>query len=114
VQYLHSDLWVRNSTVGSLGNRREKLCVFFLLMLADGDSSARFLAGAGNFSFHYCVRNGFEAHSISYPMGSGGVALSLRLKRPGREADHSPHLVPRSRMRGSIPPLPNTSSWRGA
>jgi hypothetical protein len=24
------------------------------------------------------------------------------------------HLVPRSRMRGVIPPVPNTSSWRGA
>jgi hypothetical protein len=24
------------------------------------------------------------------------------------------HLVPRSRMRGAIPPFPNTSSWRGA
>jgi hypothetical protein len=24
------------------------------------------------------------------------------------------HLVPRSRMREAIPPLPNTSSWRGA
>jgi hypothetical protein len=24
------------------------------------------------------------------------------------------HLVPRSRMRGTIPPLPSTSSWRGA
>jgi hypothetical protein len=32
-------------------------------------------------------------------------ALSLGVKRPGREADHS-HLVPRSRMRGAIPSLP--------
>jgi hypothetical protein len=24
------------------------------------------------------------------------------------------HVVPRSRMRGAIPPLPNTPSWRGA
>jgi hypothetical protein len=43
-------------------------------------------------------------------------ALSLGAKRPGREADHSP---PSSagggqRMRGAIPPLPNTPSWRGA
>jgi hypothetical protein len=34
-------------------------------------------------------------------------ALSLEVKRPGREADHSPHLVLRSRMRGAIPPLPH-------
>jgi hypothetical protein len=42
-------------------------------------------------------------------------ALSLAVKRPGRETDHSHlHPVPKSRMRGSIPPLPNTPSWRGA
>jgi hypothetical protein len=29
----------------------------------------------------------------------------LGVKWPGREADHSPHLVPRSRMCGAIPPL---------
>jgi hypothetical protein len=33
-------------------------------------------------------------------------ALSLGVERPGREDDHSHHLVPRSRMRGAIPPLP--------
>ncbi|PNF15383.1 hypothetical protein B7P43_G01010 [Cryptotermes secundus] len=33
---------------------------------------------------HTCSR----AHSSSYPMGTG--ALSLGVKRPGREADHSP------------------------
>jgi hypothetical protein len=48
-----------------------------------------------------------------YPMGTrgsfsgdeaaGGVKLTTHL-----------HLVPKSRMRGSIPPLPTTPSWRGA
>jgi hypothetical protein len=32
--------------------------------------------------------------------------LSLGVKRPAREADHSLHLVPMSRMSGAIPPLP--------
>jgi hypothetical protein len=32
-------------------------------------------------------------------------ALSLEIKRPGHEADHS-HLVSRSRMRGAVPLLP--------
>jgi len=32
-------------------------------------------------------------------------SLSLGVKRPRCEADHSPHPVPRSRMRGVIPPL---------
>jgi hypothetical protein len=35
-------------------------------------------------------------------------------KRPGREADHSPLLMPKSRKHGSIYPLPHTSSWRSA
>jgi hypothetical protein len=47
--------------------------------------------------------------SVKWVLGAfsagGGV-----LKRPGR--DHF-HLVPRLRMRGAIPPLPYTSSWRG-
>jgi hypothetical protein len=30
----------------------------------------------------------------------------LGVKEPGREADHSIHLVPRSRMCGAIPPIP--------
>jgi hypothetical protein len=37
--------------------------------------------------------------------------LSSEVKQPGREIDH---LVPRSRIRGAVPPLPNTSSWRVA
>jgi len=36
-------------------------------------------------------------------MGTG--VLSPGLKRSGREADHSPHLVPRLRMRGVVPQL---------
>jgi hypothetical protein len=32
-------------------------------------------------------------------------ALSLGVKQPGHEADHSPLLVPRSRMCGAVPPL---------
>jgi hypothetical protein len=35
-------------------------------------------------------------------------ALSLGVQRPEREVDHSPHLVPRLRLRGAIPPLPQS------
>jgi hypothetical protein len=48
----------------------------------------RFPAGAGNFSLHHRVQNGSGAHPASYPMDTG--AFSLAVKRPGREADHSP------------------------
>jgi len=37
-------------------------------------------------------------------------ALSLDVKRPGREGVH---LVPRLRMCGAILPLPHTFQWRG-
>jgi hypothetical protein len=39
------------------------------------------------------------------------VAVSARVKWQGREADQ---LVPRPRKRGSVHPLPHTSSWRSA
>jgi hypothetical protein len=41
-------------------------------------------------------------------------ALSMGVKRPGHEADYSPHLVSRLRTRGVTSLLPNTSSWGGA
>jgi hypothetical protein len=42
-------------------------------------------------------------------------ALSLGVKWQGREADHSPHLVPRSKNEWSYTSSPtNTPSWRGA
>jgi hypothetical protein len=33
-------------------------------------------------------------------------ALSVGVKQPSHEADHSPHPVPRSRMHEATPPLP--------
>jgi hypothetical protein len=53
--------------------------------LNDRGSRVRFPAGAGNFSLHRRVQNGSGAHPVSYP-----GALSLGVKRSGREADHSP------------------------
>jgi hypothetical protein len=46
-------------------------------------------------------------------MGTGGPFPGGKT-RPGRDADHSPHLVPRLRMSRSIPPLPQAPSWRVA
>jgi hypothetical protein len=56
--------------------------------LGDRMIGVRFPAGGGNFSLHHRVQTGSEAHPASYPVGTGD--LSLRVKRPGREADHSP------------------------
>jgi hypothetical protein len=58
-----------------------------------------------NFSSSLCVHTGSGAHPASCPMGTrdpfpGGKA------RPRRDADHSPHLVPRSRMSRSYTSSP--------
>jgi hypothetical protein len=48
----------------------------------------RIAAGAANFPIRHRVQAVSVAHPASYPMGTGD--LSLGVKRPGREADHSP------------------------
>jgi hypothetical protein len=79
----------------------------------DRGFSAIFPAGAGSFSLQLCVQNGSGAHPASYPMGTRGTSLGI--KRPGREADHSP---PSSAKVKECVELhlhsPNTPSWRGA
>jgi hypothetical protein len=51
-------------------------------------SGVRFPTGAGNFSLHHRFQNGSGAHPASIKWVPG--VLSLGVKRPGREADHSP------------------------
>jgi hypothetical protein len=54
-----------------------------------------------------CVQTGSGAHPVSCTMGTGGPFPGGKA-RPGRDADHPPHLVQRSRMRrsySSSPPL---------
>jgi hypothetical protein len=60
-----------------------------LLALDDRSSRVRFLAGAGNFSLHHRVQNGSGAPTQPL-IQRVPEALSLGVKRPGREADHSP------------------------
>jgi hypothetical protein len=48
----------------------------------------RFPAAAGNFSLHHRVQTGSGALQPPIQWVSG--TLSLGVKRPGREADHSP------------------------
>jgi hypothetical protein len=56
--------------------------------LDDRVSRIRFPAGAGNFSLHHCVQTGSGAHLASYPVVTSRSFPGV--KRPGREADHSP------------------------
>jgi hypothetical protein len=57
-----------------------------------------------------------KSGSYSYQPPSQLVprALSLRLKRLGREADHLPPSSAEVKIGGAIPPLSHPSSWRGA
>jgi hypothetical protein len=55
--------------------------------LDDRDSRVRFPAGAENFSLHHRVQNGSGSTQPSLQWVPG--ALSLGVKRPGCEADHS-------------------------
>jgi len=56
--------------------------------LDDRMIGVRFPAGDGNFYLLHHVQTGSGAQPASYPMGTGGSTLEV--KRPGREADHSP------------------------
>jgi hypothetical protein len=80
--------------------------IVFDYRLDDRAIGVRSLAGAKDFSFVLCVQTGSGAHPASYPLGTGGPFSGVKA-RPGRDADHSPHLVPRpwmSRSYTSDPP----------
>jgi hypothetical protein len=64
------------------------------------------------FSPHHRVQTGSGAHSASYPVGTRGSFLGVKL--PGREADHSPPYSAEVKMCGVIPPLPQYAfiAWR--
>jgi hypothetical protein len=57
--------------------------------LDDRGSRVRFPAGAENFSLHHRVQTGCGTHPASYPMGTRGSVFP-GVKRPVREANHSP------------------------
>jgi hypothetical protein len=71
----------------------------------------RFSAGTRDFSLLHSVRTGSGAHLASYPIEE---ACSLRVKRPGREAERSPRPDSENKNGRAIFPHPLTSSWRGA
>jgi hypothetical protein len=76
----------------------------FLVLERDRGSRVRFPAGAGNFSLHHRVHNGSGAHQPPIQWEPG--ALSLGYSGWGVKLTTHFHLVPRSRMRGAIPALP--------
>jgi len=63
---------------------------------------------SGSFPLCHCIQTGSGTHHCV----SG--TLSRELKRPGRRADPSRHIMQRLRMRGAIPPFTHPSSWLDA
>jgi hypothetical protein len=66
-------------------------------LLDDRAIGVRSPAGSKDFSSSLCVQTGSGAHPVSCPTGTGGPFPGGKA-RPGRDADHSPPLVPRSWM----------------
>jgi len=73
----------------------------------------RVSARAGNFPLNHRVRKSSGAYPATYLTGTRGSFL--RIKRPGREADHSPPFSAEVKDRMELYlHSPNTPSWRGA
>jgi hypothetical protein len=66
----------------------DRITQWYSAGLLAGWSKVRLPAGGGNFSLHHRFQTGSGAHPASFQWVSG--ALFLRVKRPVREADHSP------------------------
>jgi hypothetical protein len=60
----------------------------------------------------YFKSTGSGAHPASYPVGSRDPSPGV--KRPGREADHSPPSSAEVKNAWCYTSTPNTSSWHGA
>jgi hypothetical protein len=63
--------------------------------LDDRAIEVRSSAEARDFSSNLCVQTSSGAHPASYPVDTRGP-FPRDKARPGHDADHSPHLLPRS------------------
>jgi hypothetical protein len=61
------------------------------------------ISDSRNFSLPHIVETGSGAHQASYPLDTG--ALSMGIKSPGSEADHSPLFCAEVKNSGAISPL---------
>jgi hypothetical protein len=77
-------------------------------MTTDWTTEVRSPAEEKDFSSSLCIQTSSEAHPASYPIGIRGSFPGGKA-RSGRDADHSAHLVPRSRMSRSYTSSP---PWR--
>jgi hypothetical protein len=80
----------------------KKSCLGFVSRVAQsaglpGDRGSIPGRGESIFPLNICVQTGSGAHPAACTMGTGGP-LSGAKPRPGRDADHSPCLVPSSKI----------------
>jgi hypothetical protein len=95
------------------------ICIFRIIVLSSRYSDELRAGRPGfdsrqgqDFSRLHNVQTGSGAHPATYPMGTGAIFPGV--KRQGREADHSPTSSAEVKNGGAIPPIPDTSSRRGA
>jgi hypothetical protein len=74
--------------------------------LDDQAIGVRSPAEAKGFFSSFCVQTGSGAHPASCLVGTGGSFPGAKV-RPGCDTNHSPHLVPRSRMSRSYTSPPS-------
>jgi hypothetical protein len=82
--------------------------------LDDRGSTVRSLAGAGNFFFFFLPPRPERLWGSPDLLSAVPGAFSLGIKRPGREADHSPPSSAKSKCVELYLHSSNTPSWRGA
>jgi hypothetical protein len=83
--------------------------IAFDYTLDDRAIGVRSPAEERDFSSILCVQTSSEAHSASYPMGTGVLSEELKHGRGVTLTTH-PHLVPRSRMSRSYTSSPPSAS----
>jgi hypothetical protein len=96
----------------NIKRRDSSVCITTGYRLHDQGSGVRFPAGAGNLSLHHRLQTGSGALRTSYPLHTGGLFPGV--KRPRREADHSPHPNGEVKNAWRYTSTHNTSSWPDA
>jgi hypothetical protein len=86
--------------------------VAYFTKVLSPEAGYRKLLVSGLGIFHFSTASRTALGPTQPPIQLVPGALSLRIKRVEREADHS-HLVPRSRMHGDITPLPQYALMEG-
>jgi hypothetical protein len=90
-----------------VGNWSSSVSIVSDYGLDDRAIGVRSPAGAKDFASNICVQTGSGAYPASCTMGNGD-AFPGGKARPGRDANHSPHLVPMSRVSRSYTSSPPT------